>query len=543
MHHPVYSNNWFKSVVRNFEQFSSHFSNVSTKGLEIGSFEGQSSNWLVENWCRHESSTLTCVDTFEGSDEHTFAQKNSLYEKFKINTSGNADKIRTIKGHSENVLRQLIENEEKFDFIYIDGDHHSEAVKLDAELSHKLLKSGGLLIFDDYEWGQTLPSWRRPKEAIDFFLESNKKDYKVAVKNYQIFCWKRSTLKIAVYAIAKNESHFVERFYESAKEADIITVADTGSTDDTVSALKSRGCITHQICVSPWRFDVARNAALSLVTADVDVCIALDLDEVLTPGWRQEIEKIWSTGTTRLRYLYDWGNEVRFMTDKIHSRKGYVWRHPCHESLSIDGRVEQKYCITQNTLIKHMPDPKKSRGQYLDLLKLGVEEDPSCSRHSFYYARELTFYKKHAEALSELQRYLSLPSSTWKDERAYAMRLIGNSLAAMGNLDEARDWYEKGTIEAPHRKESWFALAEMCHTQKKWECCLHAAKRCIELPNSTQWPVEPAAQGYRQYDLAALSSYWSGMKTDAILYGEKALQLSPHDERLKKNLAWYRGEI
>ena len=49
--------------------------------------------------------------------------------------------------------------------------------------------------------------------------------------------------KICVYAIAKNEEQFVDRWYESVKNADKIYVLDTGSTDNTVQKLKSHGVI------------------------------------------------------------------------------------------------------------------------------------------------------------------------------------------------------------------------------------------------------------------------------------------------------------
>ena len=112
----------------------------------------------------------------------------------------------------------------------------------------------------------------------------------------------KKQLKIAVYAISKNEEKFVERFCASAKDADLILIADTGSTDKTVELARSLGVTVYEISVLPWRFDKAKDTALNLVPADVDVCISLDLDEIMEPGWRKEIERVWQEDTTRLRY-------------------------------------------------------------------------------------------------------------------------------------------------------------------------------------------------------------------------------------------------
>ena len=70
-------------------------------------------------------------------------------------------------------------------------------------------------------------------------------------------------MKIAVYTIALNEEQFVERWYESAKEADYLLIADTGSTDGTVALAKSLGINVVEISIKPWRFDDARNASLA----------------------------------------------------------------------------------------------------------------------------------------------------------------------------------------------------------------------------------------------------------------------------------------
>ena len=109
-------------------------------------------------------------------------------------------------------------------------------------------------------------------------------------------------MKIAVYAIALNESKHVARFCEAARDADLIVVADTGSTDDTAELLIGHGAQLRYVSVKPWRFDDARNALLAMLPEDIDVCVSLDLDEVLQPGWRQEIERVWTPLTTRLRY-------------------------------------------------------------------------------------------------------------------------------------------------------------------------------------------------------------------------------------------------
>ena len=99
-----------------------------------------------------------------------------------------------------------------------------------------------------------------------------------------------SKYKVCVYAICKNEEKFVDRWYESMKEADEIYVLDTGSDDDTVKKLKEKGVNVTVSNIVPWRFDVARNKSLDLVSDDVDICVCTDLDEVFESGWREKVE-------------------------------------------------------------------------------------------------------------------------------------------------------------------------------------------------------------------------------------------------------------
>ena len=113
-------------------------------------------------------------------------------------------------------------------------------------------------------------------------------------------------MKIAVYAIAKNEEKFVDRWYNSMKEADEIFVCDTGSEDNTAEKLERLGAKVKRINIEPWRFDRARNESLEFVDEDVDICVCTDLDEVFSKGWRRELEKHWNSEATRASYNYIW---------------------------------------------------------------------------------------------------------------------------------------------------------------------------------------------------------------------------------------------
>ena len=112
--------------------------------------------------------------------------------------------------------------------------------------------------------------------------------------------------KICVYAICKNESKFIKRWYESIKEADYIFVLDTGSTDNSINILNELGINYKQKIIEPFRFDEARNESLKMIPDDIDICISLDLDEIMTHNWYQIVTDNWDDNITRLSYIYNW---------------------------------------------------------------------------------------------------------------------------------------------------------------------------------------------------------------------------------------------
>jgi glycosyltransferase involved in cell wall biosynthesis len=350
--------------------------------------------------------------------------------------------------------------------------------------------------------------------------------------------------KICVYAISKNEAHFVPRFCDSAKDADLILIADTGSTDGLPDVAREHGAVVHDICITPWRFDLARNAALALVPRDFDVCVSLDIDEVLQPGWREEIERVWKLGeTTRLRYMFDWGAGIQFFYEKIHARHGYMWHHPCHEYPVADGRITEVWADTNMLLAVHMPDPTKSRGQYMDLLELSVKEDPLCPRNAFYYARELSFNARWREAIDACDRYLKLPGATWENERCYAYRVMGRCYKELGEWGNAEKAFHQAASEASNTREPWCELSLLMYHQSRWEECFAFAMRAIRIKDRLAvYTVDPEVWGSQPHDLAAISAWQLGMKEIALEQASIAFDLSPHDQRLKANFEFMANE-
>ena len=344
-------------------------------------------------------------------------------------------------------------------------------------------------------------------------------------------------MKIAVYAISLNEEKFVERFCASAKDADLILIADTGSSDGTQATARKHGATVIQINVKPWRFDKARDASLALLPADIDVCICLDLDEVLEEGWREEIERVWVEGATRMRYMFDWSNGIKFYSDKIHSRHGYFWKHACHETLTKEYRTQEKWVQTDKLLISHYPDETKSRSQYMPLLEVAKYEDPACERNAFYFARELVFTRQYQRAIPALKEYLAMPKATWDYERSYAMRLIGEAYEAIGDNSNAYAWLIRACAEAPNTREPWLDLANYSYRQNNWHECYSAIKKCLTITNRDfVYTSNPKAWSDLPYDLGAIAAWNLGLLDDARLYAKIALEHNPNNPRLEANL-------
>jgi tetratricopeptide (TPR) repeat protein len=190
-------------------------------------------------------------------------------------------------------------------------------------------------------------------------------------------------------------------------------------------------------------------------------------------------------------------------------------------------------------MVVHKPDETKSRGQYMPLLEMSVKEDPTCPRNAFYYARELTYYSRWEEAIVALEHYLNMPEANWRNERAYAMRLLGDCEEALGR--DGMMWYRRGVAEDPTVRETWIALSTAAQRKHLWAESYSAALSALAITEQQfVYTMSPDSFTAKPYDLAALAAHYLGLKEEAIKYGEKAVELEPTNERLIKNLEYYK---
>jgi predicted O-methyltransferase YrrM len=163
--------------------------------LEVGTFAGASLIKMlrlypdakaiaIDRWKNYDEFGAEILSTMEEDDiEHIF-HENLL----KARVSG---RVTALKGDSVEMLLRLIKNNEKFDFVYVDGSHKCLDCYADMVLGWELLGRGGVLAVDDvlYHYdrvfaGETLEYPLRGKEH---FMEKYKGQYEVISDSYRLF--------------------------------------------------------------------------------------------------------------------------------------------------------------------------------------------------------------------------------------------------------------------------------------------------------------------------------------------------------------------
>lgn len=166
----VFTTNWIKPRELELIKSKSKFSRDQIRILEIGSFEGRTACWFMDNY---PESKIDCVDPFS-----SFHQKpgypwpaRNYSDTFDKNVFEYGDRVNKIISTSSSFFNNMNKREPVYDLIYIDGAHYSRYVIEDALNSFTVLKLNGIILFDNYLTGIQRCQRERPQFAINMFIE------------------------------------------------------------------------------------------------------------------------------------------------------------------------------------------------------------------------------------------------------------------------------------------------------------------------------------------------------------------------------------
>lgn len=281
-------------------------------------------------------------------------------------------------------------------------------------------------------------------------------------------------MKISVYAICKNEESLIEDMIKSCiNEVDEIVICDTGSTDNTIDIIKAYDVKLVNIHVSPWRFDDARNTALSQTTGDV--CISLDADERIESGLITDLRKMDIQNSTLVSHpfktIWDWQGESknvsRHLHTRIHSRNGLRWNNCVHEELV---GATNLYSLNTEYSIIQTPDLSKPRS-YLNMLEVAVKETPNKWKLWFFLAQEYFANHEVDKAINafNISKLCSNADAVYIDVAMYMLGILQNPLNVL-----LKNALEHGS------RENWYYYALECKNQGKIEDEKFAINKAFE---------------------------------------------------------------
>lgn len=172
---PKFTRNMTDRFLPSWEKALGDRATLPTKAIEVGVFEGRSTLAFVERFLQHPDSSIVAIDRFDDVWQHQFFHANLGH---LIATTERPNKVHVRKGDSFDCLtalyvEMLAEGSSAFDFIYLDASHYTWDVFSDLALSFRLLKVGGVMICDDYDYAPYPKAprveWIVPKRAIDAF--------------------------------------------------------------------------------------------------------------------------------------------------------------------------------------------------------------------------------------------------------------------------------------------------------------------------------------------------------------------------------------
>jgi len=352
----------------------------------------------------------------------------------------------------------------------------------------------------------------------------------------------RKRPKLSVVLIVKNEEELLATCLDSLKGLwDELVIVDTGSSDKTIEIAKSYGA---RLGYFPWcdDFAAARNYAEGLCFGEY--IYWQDADEVLLEGHeaiRQIVDADLEDGIAPFMIFSRDKNGSPATTyarqELLHKNDGkWQWHGAAHNWLSGTGRIERK-----DIVVEHLSRPSGDRPNHTDILEAlrsDLRKENLPERTLFYLARQHFYKKDWHECIGLVSLMLQIPPG-WPIQRSRACLMAADCWRILGDEKSAWQAALKALAEFAGWAEPYFWLGKTARGQKRYEEAIGWLLASTAFNPSTYF-VDRGIYDWYRWDELALACHKAGRNEEALRYGAIALAALPDNERLKKNMEYYK---
>jgi CDP-4-dehydro-6-deoxyglucose reductase, E1 len=232
---PEFSQDWTQPLITSLTELYPTHPKSPVCVVEIGAFEGRGTlEFFTRLISHHADSRIYCVDPWANGTYVPGASDGVLdklfehqYATFMKNVLPMGTRIIPMRGTSNEQLPLI--PADSVDLVYIDGDHSPAQVFMDAELALRVLKPGGIILFDDYPWTH---NGKRCGDGVDKFVAKYSSITKVLFRNYQ---WAVQVVDKSSYSFWNNPDKVIRHVQQA------LAKSDSALTSLPVSILRMEG--------------------------------------------------------------------------------------------------------------------------------------------------------------------------------------------------------------------------------------------------------------------------------------------------------------
>jgi len=194
------NSNSYDSYIKILEYIKWKYTNKEINVLEIGTFSGtsiikilellpNSKGTVIDKWKNYIEYDSIISDDREKSKIHIVSnlEENKIEQIFYNNIKvAGIQNMNVFKGDSADILLNMISENIKFDYIYIDGSHLLMDCYTDLILSFNLLNKGGIIGIDDFLYNKDI-LLESPFMGVEYFLNKFEKKINILHKGYRVF--------------------------------------------------------------------------------------------------------------------------------------------------------------------------------------------------------------------------------------------------------------------------------------------------------------------------------------------------------------------